>query len=238
MNRELYGVLIGLTTIAVSLLPLPLFTLGVGFLSLMIGRELSLSLGVDRLFPLTFFAPLLFFIHPAVGMLYTATLALIFGYRNWDLDTFFKTFFILIYTGFFPSSLLNLREESTYYLLVLLFVVWANDVFAYYVGKKFGKTPFFPKLSPNKTVAGFLGGLTAGTLLFTMLSKEPLLRSLLVGVVVLCSGVLGDYFKSFIKRQLGIKDFSDILGKHGGFVDRFDALLFSAPVFYWLMFRL
>ncbi len=235
MNREVYGLLIGVSTLLAVLTPLPLFSIIVAFLSLLIAKELCRVLGLGNLYFSAFFSPLLFYISPALGGVYISLISLAYGYRAWSLDLFLKSLFILFYTGLFPSYLVLLKEESTHLLIVLILGIWASDVFAYYVGKSFGRRPLFPKLSPKKTLEGFLGGIVAGSVVFLLLLGRPLLESLLVGVLTLFSGVAGDYFKSFIKRQLNIKDFSSILGQHGGFTDRFDALLFGAPVFYWLV---
>ncbi len=238
MSREFYGALIGVLTLLITLTPLPFFVIAISVLSALMAREIALHLGIREFYPSALFAPPLFFLHHSLGGLYTALLSLTYGYKRWDLDAFFKAFFVLFYTGFFPSFLILLKSESTYYLIVFFLTVWSNDVAAYYLGKKFGKTPFFPKLSPKKTYEGFLGGILIGTLVFVSLSEAPLKESVLIGLITLVVGVMGDLFKSFIKRQLGIKDFSNTLGGHGGFVDRFDAVVFSAPVFYWLMFRI
>ena len=238
MSRELYGALIGVATFMALLTPLPVFVLLVSLLAILIAKELCKSLSLEDLYPSAAFSPLLFYISPALGGLYISLISLLYGYRNWSLELFFRSLFVLFYTGFFLSYILLVKEESTYLLIVLVFGVWANDVFAYYVGKNFGRRPLFPKLSPNKTLEGFLGGIAAGTIIFLFLLGRPPLESFLVGVLTFASGVAGDYFKSFIKRQLGIKDFSNVLGQHGGFTDRFDALMFAAPVFYWLLFRI
>jgi len=238
MSRETYGALIGALTFISLLLPVQLFALVIALLALAMGRELSKALGVEGLYPACFFSPLLYTVHPALGGVYTALMSLAYGYRSWDLEAFFRAFFILFYTGFFTSFLILLRDESFYLTITFLLSVWANDVFAYYIGRRFGKTPLLPKLSPKKTLEGFLGGLGAGALLFTFMSGIHPLRAFIIGLAFLSVGVSGDYFKSFIKRQVGIKDFSSVLGGHGGFVDRFDAVVFSAPVFYWLIFRI
>ncbi len=238
MSRELYGALIGICTLLILFLPIPLFIITVAFLSLMMAKELCSHLELDELYPSAFFGPVLFFIHPSLGGIYSSLIALSYGYVLWNLEAFFRSLFVLFYTGFFPSFIISIKEESVYYLVVFFLMIWANDVFAYYVGRSIGRTPLFPKLSPKKTLEGFFGGLFAGVILFVLLSKEPVLKSVFVGVITLSAGVAGDYFKSFIKRQLGIKDFSNVFGGHGGFVDRFDAVVFSAPLFYWLMFRI
>ena len=235
MSRELYGALIGVVTLIAILSPTFFFTPLISLLSLLIAHELCRSLNLKDLHLSALFSPPLFYLSPALGGTYVSLLSLLYGYRIWSLEPFFRSLFVLFYTGFFPSYLLLIKERSTYLLLVFVLGIWANDVFAYYVGKNLGKRPLLPKLSPRKTLEGFLGGMVAGSLVFLLLLDEPPLRSFLVGILTLLAGVAGDYFKSFIKRQLGIKDFSSVLGQHGGFTDRFDALLFGAPVFYWLL---
>jgi len=238
MNRELYGILIGLITLLLLLLPLPLFALVVSLLSLLMAREISLHLGLKDVWLSAFLAPLLFYVHPSAGALYISLLSLSYGYIRWDLTSFNRALFLLFYTGFFPAYLIHIKEESTHLLVIFFLMVWANDVMAYYTGRHLGRHPLLPKLSPKKTVEGFLGGVVAGVLLFAVLSPLEPLRAVLIALVTLIAGVSGDYFKSFVKRQLGIKDFSSVLGQHGGFVDRFDAVVFSAPVFYWLVSEL
>ncbi len=234
MNRELYGLLIGLVTLLALLLPDFLFIFVVALLSALMSRELERALELEGVYPLSFFLVLIFYVATSLGGVFTALFALLYGYRSWNLQGFFKAFFVLFYSSFFPSYLILLREESFYLILTLVLAVWANDVVAYYVGKRVGKTPLFPKLSPNKTLEGFAGGTATGTLVIALLLDVGFFKGLVIGFLTISYGVVGDYFKSFIKRQLGIKDFSGVLGGHGGFVDRFDSLVFCAPLFYFL----
>ena len=232
MNREKVGLLVGVVTLSVSLSPFPLFAVAVGMLSFLMARELAHHLKAQEVAPGAFFSPLVFYLNSALGGLYCGLLALAYGERKKSLELFFKTFFILIYVGLFPSFLILVKEKGTYLLVTLLLAVWASDVVAYYAGRRFGRTPFFSSISPNKTLEGFLAGVAAGTLVFLILLKGTVYEKLLTGIIVLSAGALGDLFKSFIKRRLGIKDFSNVLGEHGGFVDRFDALIFAAPAFW------
>ena len=237
MSREIYGVLIGIFTLAVIVLPVPLFLVAVGVLSLLISREISSHLGTEEVSPVGFFAPLFFYLDVSIGMVFSFLVSLAYGYVRWNLDSMIRSLFLIVFVGFFPSYLIHIKEEGTYFILVFFLSLWASDVAAYYVGRSMGRTPLFPKISPKKTLEGFLGGLVAGLLVFTVLSDLPLLRSVLVGVIFLTAGVVGDYFKSFLKRHFGIKDFSNVLGGHGGFTDRFDSAIFSAPLYYWLIVR-
>lgn len=238
MNRELYGALIGAVTIASASLPPHFLIIAVAILSYLMSRELASTLGEDEVSPLGFLSPAFFWVSPVAGMLYASFVSLLFGTKKWELDSFVKTFFLMIYVGFFPSYLVLVREEGFLPLLTLILTIWTHDISAYYLGKKFGKKVLFEKLSPKKTIEGYVAGFTAGAVVFLILSGQELLKGTLMAVIVLTAGALGDYFKSFIKRQKGIKDFSSALGEHGGFVDRFDALIFSAPVYYWLLYGL
>ena len=106
----------------------------------------------------------------------------------------------------------------------------------YIWGKSFGKIKITPKVSPNKTLAGFLGGIFTTTIAATLLGPEltPLnwAMSLLTGLIISVSGFCGDIVMSAIKRDIGIKDSGTLLPGHGGILDRLDSLIFSAPVFF------
>lgn len=119
----------------------------------------------------------------------------------------------------------------------ILFSIWINDTMAYIVGSFIGKTPF-SKISPKKTWEGTIGGAVLCVLLITLLfSKTSLFNNDLattdwIIISSLCAvfGTLGDLFESKLKRMAGIKDSGHFMPGHGGFLDRFDSLLFAAPV--------
>ncbi|MDI6401780.1 phosphatidate cytidylyltransferase [Balneolaceae bacterium ANBcel3] len=126
-------------------------------------------------------------------------------------------------------------NEGLILTFALLFMVWANDVFAYFGGKLTGKHKLAPSISPNKTVEGFLWGL-AGSIMVVVFFKLavhgfPLAwaGTILFAFLTGCAGPAGDLAESKLKRAAGIKDSSNVLPGHGGFYDRFDAVLFSAP---------
>ncbi len=234
MSREAYGLLIGTAVILTSLLPLPLFVVAASLLNYAITRELNRYLIGRDVAPFSFIPFLLNLYEGGIALLSVALVALSVGYRDWKLDTFFRTFFLMCYPSLFLSYVVFVKEKGTFLLLVLIFSVWINDVFAYYTGRNLGKTPLFPRISPKKTLEGFVGGIVPGVIFMALMLPYPLYESIFVGLLTLLAGVFGDYFKSFIKRQLGIKDFSNLFGEHGGFTDRFDALVFASPVFYLL----
>lgn len=135
--------------------------------------------------------------------------------------------------GFSFSGKLSYQFEI---IFALLFLIWANDVGAYFVGKSIGKHKLFERISPKKTWEGSIGGL-ATAMLFTYLLYYfygiftiPVWMGLCVIVVV--SGSLGDLVESMIKRTLQVKDSGTLLPGHGGFLDRFDALIFAIPFVY------
>ncbi len=121
-------------------------------------------------------------------------------------------------------------------LLLLLVLTQSNDVAQFMWGKSFGRHKITPRVSPNKTWEGFLGGLGTTTLLATLLG--PLMtmldfpRAAMAGLIVGVTGLLGDLNISALKRDLGVKDSGATLPGHGGVLDRIDSLIFTAPVFF------
>ena len=131
------------------------------------------------------------------------------------------------------------NEHGFAFALTLVLMIWGGDVFAYFGGKNFGKRPLAPAISPKKTVEGFLFGFlgcTAGLAIsiyalpfvspITMLNGLPLI--LLIGIF----GPIGDLIESKIKRKAEVKDSSNLLPGHGGFFDRFDALIPASCAMY------
>ena len=119
----------------------------------------------------------------------------------------------------------------------LVVVVQGSDVLQYVWGKLLGRTPIAPRLSPSKTVEGFLGGtlsaMALGAGLWWMTPFTPLQAALMSGAVVLM-GFGGGLVMSAIKRDRGVKDWGHLIAGHGGFLDRLDSVVFAAPVFFHL----
>lgn len=121
----------------------------------------------------------------------------------------------------------------------LLLMVWGNDVFAYFGGKAFGKNKLAPTVSPNKTWEGFgfgILGALVGLVLVIYIAPQtlPVSTAAIMPAALLVSvfGPIGDLTESRLKRAANVKDASNILPGHGGFFDRFDALILAAPAFY------
>lgn len=121
-------------------------------------------------------------------------------------------------------------------LIGYFFILWANDTGAYLVGRKFGRRKLFERISPKKTWEGSLGGVFFGLLLGYVNSQlfEGLdtITWMILAVIVVVFGSLGDLVESLFKRSLGIKNSGKILPGHGGVLDRFDGIFISAPMVY------
>jgi phosphatidate cytidylyltransferase len=127
-------------------------------------------------------------------------------------------------------------------LIYLVFLTEINDVSQYIWGKSFGKRKIIPKVSPGKTVAGFIGGVATTTLLAAAvapyLTPLSLYEALGVGCLIALSGFIGDVTISALKRDLGVKDSGSILPGHGGILDRLDSLTYTAPLFFHYVYYL
>lgn len=143
------------------------------------------------------------------------------------------------YLGFFISHFILIERSGDTSILRYLVVASStgNDVFAYYSGLFFGKTPLKTRVSPKKTLEGCIGGMIGSVVLSLVFSlifaRQYLIHCLMIGLVGAAASVLGDLVASALKRKMGIKDFGDVIPGHGGILDRFDSWCFSAPAIYY-----
>lgn len=182
-----------------------------------------------------------FIIFPMVSLVYMIKL-----YKKFERKPFTNiayTFLGVFYVAV-PFALLNIAtfENKQYdYQIIFgcLFILWASDSGAYFAGTLFGKRKLFERISPKKSWEGVIGG---GLLalafayglpyFFSSIGHEPTIRSwqwMVIGAIIIVGGTYGDLIESLLKRSIEIKDSGTALPGHGGFLDRFDGLLISAP---------
>jgi phosphatidate cytidylyltransferase len=158
----------------------------------------------------------------------------------------------VFYVAFLASHLIRLRElpalvgldysTGSSFVFLAFIVTWACDTGAYFTGTLIGKHPLLPRVSEKKTIEGSLGGLVfavAGALLAKYWFAEYLGpgQAVILGLAVGCLCQIGDLVESMIKRDADVKDTSGLIPGHGGVLDRFDGLFFTAPMlFYYLKF--
>lgn len=128
------------------------------------------------------------------------------------------------------------HNEGLGFLIMMFFTILATDICAFFVGRKFGKHKLCPEVSPKKTIEGSVGGSVAAILvamLFGSAFGMPLWQSILGGVLITFFAQIGDLSESLLKRDAGVKDSGNSLPGHGGFLDRADSYILSAPVAYY-----
>lgn len=149
-------------------------------------------------------------------------------------------FYIAIPFSLFPRfSFFNGGDFSPNIVAGMLFLTWANDSFAYIIGSKIGKTPFFLRISPKKTWEGTIGGAVVCLLISVLIARFfpqlSLINWLVIGAIVAVFGTIGDLVESLLKRSVGVKDSGNFMPGHGGFLDRFDAFIFCIPFVYFYL---
>lgn len=153
------------------------------------------------------------------------------------------TVFSLLYVPFMFSFMKQILSMplGRFYILYVLCGAFVSDTFAFIVGSKFGKTKLAPEISPNKTVEGSIGGICGVIIAYIILTivgnkvffiNMNVVYWVLVALAASVAGQFGDLTASTIKRFCKVKDFGNIMPGHGGILDRFDSLMFVAPIVY------
>ena len=146
--------------------------------------------------------------------------------------------FPAIYIGLPIGALASVRAfAGPRAVFLLMLTVMVSDTAQYYTGRAFGRRPLAAVISPKKTREGAIGGFVFGTALFVgvggwWLPDMPVLFRVGLGLAIVSLGIAGDLFESMLKRSAGVKDSSALIPGHGGILDRIDALLFAAPLYY------
>ena len=154
------------------------------------------------------------------------------------LATVAAALFPALYVGLPIGALVAVRAfAGPPVLFLLMLTVMVSDTAQYYSGRRFGTRPLAPAISPKKTVEGAIGGFVFGTAVFVYaggwwVPGMPAIFRIGLGLAVVALGIAGDLFESMLKRSAGVKDSSALIPGHGGVLDRIDALLFAAPVYY------
>ena len=158
-------------------------------------------------------------------------------------------FFAFFYVAVMLSYIYQVRSlyNGGAYVVLVFLSAWGNDTCAYCVGVLFGKHKMSPKLSPKKSWEGFFGGIVGAALLgvgyafiFGAVTEETVTAALVVVFAAICGiggliSVVGDLAASAIKREFDIKDYGKLIPGHGGILDRFDSMIMTAPIVYYLV---
>ena len=225
-------------------------TSGVGTILLVAMAGVGYYVEMEQVFTLAFMLMLatLFFVFIPIEGLWRHCNR---GEANWKTDTALSACGML-YCGLLMAHIIILRafdggphidlgfrvfEYGEICLWIVLFGTWASDTFAYFFGRAFGKTPFCsvsPKKSFEGAVCGFVGCFIVVMALCIVCLGIPLWQAVVVAVAVAFFAPVGDLVESILKRSFEVKDSGKLFPGHGGVLDRFDSLLFTAPVVYYL----
>lgn len=174
----------------------------------------------------------------------------VFSFPKYHADQVAFAVFGMIYVPVLMTCLYQVRMlPDGLFIIPLVFVsAWGNDTCAYVVGILFGKHKMAPKLSPKKSIEGGIGGIMGAVILGVLYGyffggRLPSLASPMLACGVMCGAgaliaVVGDLGASAVKRDTGIKDYGRLIPGHGGVLDRFDSILFTAPIVYFIAFYL
>jgi phosphatidate cytidylyltransferase len=190
-----------------------------------------------------------FFDNYALLLIVVAVFCLIELFRNKNsaLLNLGATFLGILYIGLFSAALVSIREfyvlpDENYlqggFLIISIFTtIWICDSAAYYVGTAFGKHKLFPRVSPKKSWEGAIAGFAFSVLAMIALRSIildflSLQDVIILGLITGIFGQIGDLIESLLKRDASVKDSSSLIPGHGGIFDRFDSLLFTAPLVY------
>ncbi len=240
-KRLITGFILALIGIfAVLYIPSPLFKAGIAIISAVAVWEATRLLdkkysGLEPVLTAVtgFFASFsVLFLTPFLSILIIFLYSFYIAHKHYRIEYLTSLIFSLVYGSFFVSSIGLLHEIDKNLLFVLFATIWSEDIFAYLIGKSFGKHKLAPNLSPKKTwegaIGGFLGAIIIGGFTAYSLKIYDAYIPIFISAVL---GQIGDLFESFIKRQVGEKDSSNLIPGHGGILDRIDALIFGSVVF-------
>ena len=163
----------------------------------------------------------------------------VFSYPKYQARQIMETYFGVIYVGVMLSFVYQTRclEDGKFIVWLIFLCSWGCDTCAYCAGRLFGKHKMAPVLSPKKTTEGAIGGVVGATILgmvYALLTKGPVMEYMIICLIGALISMVGDLSASAIKRNAGIKDYGKLIPGHGGVLDRFDSVIFTAPIIYFL----
>mgnify|MGYP002869707648 CR=1 FL=1 len=256
VKRTIFGAIFVALIVGSLLLPnIYFFAILFSLFAVLSVREFYAITGADRptrlcgsIIPLLLFAGVL---TPLSWLVYVYQLCVImlivselFKKKNNPLDQWGKLMLGQMFVAIPFSFMMMLYAKQPMLLLALFVIIWTNDTGAYCIGSLLGKHKMFPRVSPAKSWEGFCGGLLLALVAGYIFLSDPfhftgvdysLWLSLLLTVIIVLAGTLGDLVESLTKRTLGIKDSGHIIPGHGGMLDRFDSSLLAAPVLYIIL---
>lgn len=168
----------------------------------------------------------------------TISLLTLFSMERRQLQDAMATVLGAVYVVLFSYHMVLIdHTEAKNLIWLVILAAFGTDTFAYFTGFLIGKHKLCPNISPKKTVEGAIGGVAGSILLCTIFgfffAQPYLLHTAIIGVVGSVAGQLGDLTASVFKRKMGIKDYGTLIPGHGGILDRFDSVLFTAPFVYY-----
>lgn len=159
------------------------------------------------------------------------------GLRDWA-----RAVTAIAYIGFLGAHLVLLRDldDDGKWVFLAVLGTWSTDTFSYFAGRAFGRHHPVPNISPGKTdegfIAGYAGGFASIIVLDTALDLPmSTVEAAVLGLLFPAAAIIGDLAESLIKRGAGVKDISELIPGHGGFLDRLDSILFTAPLVYYFV---
>lgn len=258
-TRLLSGIVLVILALFFLITGGPVLLAGMGVISLIGMFELYRVFGVEKALPgiVGYVAAVCFYLNLAFDflmdemMLFMAFLILllavyVFTYPKYKADQIMAAFFGLFYVAVMLSFIYQTRQlTSGVYLVWLIFLCsWGSDTCAYCVGMLIGKHKMSPKLSPKKSVEGAVGGVVGAALLTALyaavcsgqmqVSVSEIWALAAVSAVGALISMVGDLAASAIKRNYDIKDYGKLIPGHGGILDRFDSVIITAPIIYFL----
>ena len=163
----------------------------------------------------------------------------VFSYPKYHAEQVMAAFFGVVYVGIMLSYIYQTRmiRDGAFLVWLIFLCSWGCDTCAYCVGMLIGKHKMAPVLSPKKSVEGAVGGVAGAALLgviYAAATQGPMLEYAVICAIGALISMVGDLAASAIKRNQGIKDYGKLIPGHGGILDRFDSVIFTAPVIYFL----